>query len=134
MRIGSRDTHNMRRLKYLTVSDVEDICGLTEARKTASASHIPDWQIRPDTEKGQQLDDLLTRGLSPDHIALIRRIQKLSRDAQIELAALAWFGRGDATFDLVIAHARHAYSPTLPYYLADKIELGLYLRHGLQLL
>jgi len=76
----------------------------------------------------------MTRGLSSAHLALLRRNPRelVTREAQIELAALAWFGRGDAPFDQVMVHARQAYSPTLPYYLADKRELGDYLQAGLQ--
>ena len=122
----------MRRFMSLTSADIEAVCLLAEAYKQSPPKEEPDWQIRPDTEEGRQLDDLMTRGLSSAHLALLRRIQQLSREAQIELAALAWFGRGDAPFDQVMVHARQAYSPTLPYYLADKRELGDYLQAGLQ--
>lgn len=122
----------MRRFMCLTPANIEAVCRLADAHKQSPGGMPPAWQIRPDTEKGRQLDDLLTRGLSPTHLALLRRIQQLSREAQIELAALAWFGRGDASFDQIMAHARQAYSPTLPYYLAEKRELGDYLKAGLQ--
>lgn len=127
-----RTSRQMRRFKYLTMADIEAICLLADARKSVPAGVAPDWQIRPDSENGRQLDELLTRGLSPAHLTLLRRIQQLPREAQIELATLAWFGRGDAPFDQVKAHAVQAYSSTLPYYLADKVELGNYLRQGLR--
>ena len=48
-----------------------------------------------------------------------------------ELALLCWLGRGDASIELLRPHAEHTYSPTLPYYLADKPLLGEYLRTGI---
>lgn len=122
----------MRRFKSLTTADVEAVYRLAEAYKHSPAEILSGTPIRPDTEKGRQLDDWMTRGLSPAHLALLRGIQQLSRDAQIELAALAWFGRGDAPFEQVREHAAKSYSPTLPYYLAEKRELGDYLKAGLQ--
>lgn len=122
----------MRRFKYLTPADVDTVCRLAEAYKRCPVEMRIGEQIRPFADKRRQLDDQMTRGLSPAQLALLRGIQQLSSDAQIELAALAWFGRGDAPYEQVREHAAKSYSPTLPYYLAEKKELGDYLKAGLQ--
>lgn len=122
----------MRRFKSLTPADVDTVCRLAEVYNHCPANMRTSDQIRPYTEGGWQIDDRMTRGLSPAHMALLRGIQQLSPDAQIELAALAWFGRGDAPFEQVREHAAKSYCPTLPYYLAEKRELGDYLKAALQ--
>lgn len=82
------------------------------------------WAIKPDTERGKQLDALITQGWSRDRLRLLREIQRLSREGVSQLAAIYWYGRGDATVDQVLRHAESAFSPTLYYYLAEKDNLG----------
>lgn len=119
-------------LKHLTRADIEAICRLADRRRL-QGSEVARSQsaILPSTENGQTLDQLMTRGLSPDHLLLLRQIQTLSREAVVELAALLWFGRGDASWEQIVRHAEGSYSVTLPYYLADKPLLAEYLRGAL---
>lgn len=121
----------MRQLAHLTDDEIEAICQLAEARKRAGKAERTE-AIRPSTERGAHLDALMTRGMTPEHLALLRYIQTLPQAALLELAALVWYGRGDASFDQVLQHATDTYSITLPYYLADKLLLADYLRAGLR--
>lgn len=89
------------------------------------------WNIKPDTERGKQLDTLITQGWSRERLKLLREIQNLSREGVSDLAALYWFGRGDAGIDMVSQHARSAFSPTLYYYLAEKENLAAGLQKAL---
>lgn len=121
----------MQQLTHLTDDEIEAICQLAEARKRAGQTERTEV-IRPSTDRGAHLDALMTRGLSPEHLALLRHIQTLPKAALLELTALAWFGRGDAPFERLLRHATDTYSITLPYYLADKLLLADYLRTGLR--
>lgn len=120
----------MRKLKHLTTTKILLICQLAEI-SASSPRHSPQDYIRPHTDNYEQLDALMTRNISPDHLALIRQIQTLSQEAMIELAAVAWFGRGDAPLDQVMDHSLKSYCPTLPYYLADMPQLANHLQTGL---
>lgn len=121
----------MKRLTYLTFEDVLDIYQLALPRRHVPSRMAMD-SLKHSTERGSSLDSLLTQGMHEIQLRLLRRIQKLSREALIELAALAWFGRGDAPFEQILVHARANYGLTLPYYLSDKEELATYLRHGME--
>lgn len=70
----------------------------------------------------------MTRHWSQSKIRLLRHVQGLPQDSLAELAALFWFGRGDATLPQLLNYARENIGITLPYYLVDSPYLAAYLR------
>ena len=122
------------RLQHLTTTDIETIC-----RFASSAMHDPTNRSKQppilpsilECADTAALDRAMTAGMPPARINLVRHIQTLTPGAITELALLCWLGRGDASIELLRPHAEHTYSPTLPYYLADKPLLGEYLRTGI---
>lgn len=113
--------------QYLNREWVVRLIELAAACRQCDGARLEDknaWTIKPGTERGKQLDALITQGWSRERLRLLREIQRLSRDGVSQLAAMYWYGRGDATVDQVLQHAESAFSPTLYYYLAEKDNLG----------
>lgn len=119
-------------LRYLSYETIENVVWLADACTDIKPDHQLKQRILPSVESMNRdlLDQQMTVGLPPSHIALLRKIQTLAKGELIELAALIWFGRGDASFKELLAYAQKSYGIMLPYYLVQRPLLGDYLRHG----
>ncbi|WP_165391476.1 DUF3775 domain-containing protein [Fluviicoccus keumensis] len=116
----------------LLLSDVSAVCRLADEKERHGPPVVPDaHDILPLFIDHEQFDRQMVARLSPAGIALLRYLQRLQPSAVAELAALAWFGRGDAPIDQLRHHAESSYHPSLSYYLAEMPSLGDHLRAAL---
>ena len=123
------------RLQHLTTTDIDTICHIADLAKHSPNNRSKQSPILPsilECADKAALDRAMTAGMPPARVNLVRHIQTLTPESITELAVLCWLGRGDASIELLRPHAEHTYSPTLPYYLADKPLLGEYLRAALR--
>lgn len=123
----------IRLLTSLSLAEVETICLLADSVRlhASPSSTLTPSPILPSSENSRSLDHLMTRYWSQDKIRLLRHVQGLPQASLAELAALYWFGRGDATLPQLLAYARESIGITLPYYLVDSPYLAVYLRTAL---
>lgn len=119
-------------LKSLSLSQVLSICLLADNVKRIGlpVSTSPDY-ILPYLGDINGLDEWFCKKRSLAQVGLLHSLQALTRTELIELAALMWFGRGDAEFGVLLRHATANADAYLPYYLADKAFLAVHLRTGL---
>lgn len=121
----------MWRLRQLTLQDVESLCRQADKIVNRRTTVSP---IRHIVDGSSDVDARITREWHEDKVRLLRSIQSLPIPAQVELAALFWLGRGDAPLEQVLSHAKTTYSPSLPYYLAERPSLSAYIKQGVQAL
>ena len=104
---------------------------------TAAGQIVPGPDLKRLTDmqfiKGSPLEsDSLPREWHPSRLDLLGQLQRLSRDSLVELAALYWFGRGDANYREVLRYADQSLDAEVMYYLVEKTDLKSALIKGLQ--
>ena len=87
-----------------------------------------------DPESSEEVDILRSRPSDVDRSELVDEIESLDEDAQAELVALYWIGRGDidaGEFPAAVAEAKTRRTAPTGQYLVGSALLGDYLEAGL---
>jgi hypothetical protein len=117
----------MSELRHLTQADIDAV---SSAARRLSANH-------PSSARGISLEQAREKldQSAADRLSLETAIRLLSKEAQCELLALMWFGRGDSTqsFEELLTEARRQHSGETVLYIAEKSSaLSSYLRRGVE--
>jgi len=107
---------------------------IDRARAYDSKEQIDDFEKDPDSGETDAVDSLLTGDTDPIRTEIEDWLGSLDEEAQAELVALYWIGRGDfdgPDFPRAVSEARNRRTGPTPDYLLGAPMLGDYLELGL---
>ncbi|BDX00389.1 DUF3775 domain-containing protein [Maricaulis maris] len=107
---------------------------IDRARAYDSKEQIEDYEPDPDSHETDAVDSLLTGDTDPIRTEIEDWLSALDEEAQAELVALYWIGRGDfdgPDFPRAVREARSRRSGPTEDYLLGAPMLGDYIEIGL---
>ena len=107
---------------------------IDRARAYDSKEQIEDYEPDPDSHETDAVDSLLTGDYDPIRTEIEDWLSALDEEAQAELVALYWIGRGDfdgPDFPRAVREARSRRSGPTEDYLLGAPMLGDYIEIGL---